>query len=85
MKTWQEFCRLRTDRPFWGCVSRDGYWFDSSERFEIAVHWCCYQFGQTDLTAEQEREWFETEGKAAGLSIIHSDMLKRMYEAGLLN
>jgi len=86
MKTWEEFNRYHnhTDAGFWGCVDRNGEWFDSSERFEVAIHWCCYYEGQFELSTEQEREWFETEGKKLGLSIVHSDMLKQMYEKGLL-
>jgi len=86
MKTWEEFNRYsnHTNAGFWGCVAADGTWFDSSERFEVAIHWCCYEHGKFDLSLEQEREWYETEGKRLGLSIIHSDMLKQMYEKGLL-
>lgn len=86
MKSWEQFNRYsnHTDVGFWGCVDREGLWFDSSERFEVAIHWCCYFHGEFDLSTEQEREWFETEGKRLGLSIIHSDMLKQMYEKGLL-
>lgn len=88
MKLWEEFNRYsnhtNNDAGFWGCVAADGTWFDSSERFEVAIHWCCYEHGQFELSTEQEREWFETEGKQKGLSIIHSTMLKQMYEKGLL-
>ena len=89
MKTWEEFNRYSNhtayDEGFWGCVNRNGEWFFSSESFEVAIHWCCcYHAGQFELSNEQEREWFETEGKRLGLSIIHSDMLKQMYEKGLL-
>lgn len=84
MKTWEEFRRYRSAPDFWGCVDAEGKWFDSSELYEIAIHWCCYYNGQFDLDTEGEREWFQTEGNRLGLSIIHSTMLKQMYEKGLI-
>jgi len=88
MKTWEEFNtrfrNIRNAEPFnfYGCVDADGTWFDSSESFEIAVHWCCYEAGQFDLT--NEIEWMSTEGVKRGYSVIHSTMLKQMYEKGLI-
>ena len=88
MKTWEEFnTRFRNIRDtepfnFYGCVDADGSWFDSSESFETAVHWCCYSAGEFDLT--NEIEWMSTEGVKRGYSVIHSSMLKQMYEKGLI-
>lgn len=88
MKTWEEFnTRFRNIRDiepfnFYGCVDAEGNWFDSSESFEIAVHWCCYSAGEFDLT--NEIEWMSTEGVKRGYSVIHSSMLKQMYEKGLI-
>lgn len=76
--------RLHTDKPFFGCVDREGHWFDSSESFEIAAHWCCYYAGAYDLGPEQEVQWMSENGKKLGLSIVHSDMLRKMWDAGLL-
>lgn len=86
MKTWEEFNRFHnhTEEGFYGCVDKEGVWFDSSLSFEIAIHWCCYYYGEFELSSEQELEWLCTEGKKLGVSIIHSDMLKQMYEKGLL-
>lgn len=76
--------RLHTDKPFYGCVDKDGSWFDSSEIFDTAVHWCAYAAGKFELTRLEEIEWMDTEGKALGYSIVHSDMLRKMWDAGLL-
>jgi hypothetical protein len=83
-KTWAEFNRLRFHPPvgFYGCVAPDGTWFDSSASFEIAVHWCCCQAGHHELT--NEIEWMSTEGVKLGYSVIHSSMLEKMYEKGLI-
>jgi hypothetical protein len=89
MKSWEEFNKFtnhNTDAPlnFYGCVDKAGVWFDSSDSFEIAVHWCCYASGQFNLSNEEELQWMTTEGVRLGLSIIHGAMLKRMYELGLI-
>ncbi len=88
MKTWEEFntrfTNIRDNAPFefYGCVNAEGEWFDSSESFDIAVHWCCYYAGQFEVV--DEIKWMNTEGRKLGLSVIHSTMLKQMYEKGLI-
>lgn len=88
MKTWEEFkkyARWNSDQlDFYGCVDKEGMWFDSSDSFNIAVHWCCYAHDQFDLTNEGEIQWMTTEGVRLGLSIIHGTMIKQMYEKGLI-
>jgi len=90
MKTWEEFNTrfhpVRNEDPldFYGCVTAEGEWFDSSESFEIAVHWCCYSAGEYDLSNEGEIQWMATEGCKRGYSIIHGTMIKQMYEKGLI-
>jgi hypothetical protein len=84
MKSWGKFCRYHGSPDFYGCVNAEGEWFDSSESFDIAVHWCCYSAGAFDLTNEGEVQWMATEGHKRGYSIIHSTMLKQMYEKGLI-
>ena len=92
MKTWEEFNtrfswvspRATGPLDFYGCVNPEGEWFDSSESFDIAVHWCCYSAGAFDLTNEDEVKWMTTEGRKRGYSIIHGTMLKQMYEKGLI-
>jgi hypothetical protein len=83
MKPWNEFKRLHAD-SFYGCVAPDGNWFDSSEYFTTAVHWCAYYAGEAHLNPEQEMQWMATKGMELGYSIIHSSMLERMYEKGLI-
>lgn len=90
MKPWEEFRRYENLRPdqnkldFYGCVDKDGVWFDSSDSFEIAVHWCCYYAEEYDLSNEGEIQWMATEGRNRGYSIIHGTMIKQMYEKGLI-
>lgn len=71
--------------PFYGCVDKDGYWFDSANSFEVAVHWCACFVSAFDLTTGQEMEWMSTQGKDLGFSVVHSDMLRKMWAAGLIN
>ncbi len=86
MKTWDEFKRYqRWDAnalDFYGCVDKDGVWFDSSDSFSIAVHWCCYEAGAFEV--EDEIYWMNNTGRALGYSVIHGTMLKQMYEKGLI-
>lgn len=90
MKTWEEFRKYENLRPdqnkldFYGCVDKDGMWFDSAASFDIAVHFCCYSAGEYDLTNEGEIQWMATEGRNRGYSIIHGTMIKQMYEKGLI-
>ncbi len=83
MTTWKEFKRT-IQLNFYGCVAPDGTWFDSAADFNVAIHWCCCNAGAFGLSPEQEMEWMETKGKDLGYSIIHSVMLERMFEKGLL-
>jgi hypothetical protein len=36
------------------------------------------------MTLQEEAEWMNTEGLKLGYSIVHSSMLKKMFEKGLL-
>lgn len=86
-QTWKEFSRRKTlvhKDGFFGCLSRDGVWFDSGDTFAIAVHWCAMEYGESNLTRDQEMEWMNSEGRRLGLSIVHSDMLEKMWEKGLI-
>lgn len=88
MKPWEEFHRyksiLNSNNPldFYGCVNAEGEWFDSSDSFATAVHWCCCSAGEFNLP--DEIEWMLTEGRKRGYSIIHGAMIKQMYEKGLI-
>lgn len=82
MKPWEEFTRLHTDKPFYGCVAKDGTWFDSSELFDTACQWCAHAVGA--FNQEDYAVWMGDNGPKLGLSIIHSTMLRKMYEAGLI-
>lgn len=86
MKTWKEFKKYErwdaNELDFYGCVDKDGMWFDSAKTLDIAIHFCCYYAGEFELT--NELEWMDTEGVKRGYSIIHGTMLKQMYEKGLI-
>jgi len=84
MQTWKEFNRMSCTDNFYGCVAPDGLWFDSGMTYTTAVTHCCYKEGEFDLSIEQEAEWMSTEGAKLGYSVIHSSMLEKMYEKGLL-
>ena len=87
MKTWEEFNRLKSATGgFYGCVAPDGEWFDSSVMYTTAVHWCCMNAGASNATHsyETEAQWMNTEGMRLGYSIVHSSMLEKMHEKGLL-
>jgi len=88
MKTWEEFKKYeRWDTnalDFYGCVDKDGSWFDSAKTFDIAVHFCCYWANEFDFTNDEELAWMNTEGCKRGMSIIHGTMIKQMYEKGLI-
>ena len=86
-KSWQEFRRMRGLDCFWGCVDKDGYWFDSSVLFEAALLWCYRHAGHSDdASTEEILEWIggTRQGDQLPYSIIHSSMLEKMYEAGLI-
>ena len=90
MLSWEDFCRYTPGRfgsPFYGCVDKDGKWFDSSERYEMAVHWCAcmWDYELANASGFDHVEFMETIGKERGYSIVHSDTLRVMYEAGLIN
>ena len=84
MKTWREFCRFPGSESFYGCVAPDGTWFDSSLLFSTAVHWCAEKAGMSGLSPADEMEWMDNSDLTHGYSIIHSSLLERMYEKGLI-
>jgi hypothetical protein len=81
---WSKFNRFHGSEDFYGCVDPEGNWFDSAESFEAALHWCCMCAGEYELDTVEELRWMADEGLKRGYSIIHSTMLRKMYEAGLL-
>ena len=83
-KPWDDFNRMHLTDNFYGCVAPVGLWFDSGMPYITAVTHCCYKEGQFDLSIAQEAEWMSTEGAKLGYSVIHSGMIKQMYEKGLI-
>ena len=84
MKPWKEFNRMHSTDNFYGCVGPDGKWFDSGMTYTTAVTHCCYREGEFDLSVAEEAEWMNDEGAKLGYSVIHSSMIKKMYEKGLI-
>ena len=84
VKPWKEFNRMHSTDNFYGCVAPDGLWFDSGMTYETAVTHCCYKEGEFDLSVAEEAEWMSTEGAKLGYSVIHSSMIEKMYEKGLI-
>ena len=85
MKTWEEFNRFHGHDNFYGCINNEGEWFDSSEMFNMAIHWCVVSatLGDSSGIADEVR-WMNDVGKDRGYSVVHSTMLQKMYEAGLI-
>ena len=83
MKSWKEFKRTHAE-IFYGCVDKEGHWFDSAEDYSTAVHWCACYRGHTSESPMWEAAWMEDNAKDLGLSIIHSTLLEKMYGAGLI-
>jgi len=79
-KPWETFKRFRGCEKFYGCVDKAGFWFDSAADFATATHWVAMFHGRGQLTEKEESEFM----KESQCSIIHSDTLQRMYEAGLI-
>ena len=74
---------IHVDRGFWACVDKDGYWFDSSESYPVAVHWGAVHTSTRfldDGTIDEELKACH-DGK---VSIIHSSLLQQMADAGLI-
>jgi len=81
---WDEFVKT-TQKDFYCCIDRDGTWFDSARTVELAISWCAIHFdGKHDLSIDDRIGWMNTRGRELGISIIHFDMLKKMYDASLL-
>jgi len=89
MSNWKQirdrfFTGQDSPNGFYGCVDKEGNWFDSALSFEIALHWCAMHAGQYDLSPMEEIAWLRDEGIKLGFSIIHSSTLERMADKGLL-
>jgi hypothetical protein len=85
-ENWEEFSRRRLNHSsgFYACVDGEGVWFDSANDLATAVHWCAYACGKFGLSTEEELRWFDSVPKERRMSIVHSDTLRKMWEAGLI-
>jgi len=84
MKPWKEFNRMHSTDNFYGCVGPDGKWFDSGMAYTTAVSFCCCNAGEFGMSIEEEAHWMNEKGAKLGYSVIHSSMIKKMYEKGLI-
>lgn len=84
MTKWETFKRFRGSDSFYGCVAPDGTWFDSALLFTNAVHFCCYAANEFDLSPAQEMQWMDESDLTHGYSVIHSSLLEKMFEKGLI-
>ena len=84
MTKWETFKRFRGSDSFYGCVAPDGTWFDSALLFTNAIHHCCQHAGQFDLSPAQEMQWMDDSDLSHGYSVIHSSLLEKMFEKGLI-
>ncbi len=73
--------RYPNHKPFWGVVNKEGNWIDSSQTFEVAVHWAAM-----DSSVDSERLFDEEIQimKEEGYSIIHCSLLEKLVDAGLI-
>lgn len=78
--SWAEFNRFHSYEDFYGCVDKDGFWFDSARCFYAAVSFCGMHYQEPDA----DMRCMSKEGKKLGCSVIHSTLLKKMYEAGVI-
>ena len=74
--------RYKSNTDFYACINKEGFWFDSSESFAAAVHWCASDAGIFVMNNLEEIIWMDTQTE---YSIVHSSMLKKMYDAGLIS
>ena len=68
-------------RSWWACIDREGNWVDSSMSFKTAVQWCAMDAGcAQDLSFDDMIDIITREG----YTIVHSDWLPRLADAGLV-
>jgi hypothetical protein len=82
-KTWAEFSN-RPGQNFWAVVSSDGFWIDSALSYEVALSLAA-EFETChleDMDTQKAVDFFvsKTNKRYTGVSVIHSTMLKNLYE-----
>lgn len=80
-QTWNQFNRFPHAPAFFGVVDKEGCWVDSATSFAAACRLGCMYMGEHDRTELAE---MQTVLAVEKLSIVHSDLLKVMFAAGLL-
>lgn len=80
-QTWEQFkmrCGLEGD--FLAIINTEGEWVDSCKVMNSALWAVCMDAGQSDIVNDMAAmfKFFQH----SGYSIVHSNMLMRMHEAG---
>ena len=81
-KDWSKFNKMHMAN-FWAIVTPQGHWVDSAMSFEIAIELAAqHEIGGGDVNMDQALEFFRSKNMKPyfGVSIIHSTMLRNLYE-----
>jgi hypothetical protein len=82
-QSWAHFNKFRhwpSPDGFYGVVTKEGEWVESSVSIQGAVANALMYLGTSPLDIAVDVE----ELQEAGISIVHSSLLQKMYEAGCL-
>lgn len=79
---WSTFNRMKGVQEFFACVRHDGTWEDSARSYGAAINLCCMadRYPSDAMNDVMKLRHLEQ----AQWSIIHSSLMEKMYEAGLI-
>ena len=80
-KDWSKFNKMRMEN-FWAIVTPQGHWIDSAMSYEIAIELAAQHEIGNAVDMEKAMEFFRSKSLKPyyGVSIIHSTMLRNLYE-----
>ena len=80
--SWQEFRNTRYygEHEFFGVVDKDGNWVDSAVQFHAALDFAI----QYEGAAPESLNMMLEKANTYKVNVIHSSLLEKMYDAGLL-
>lgn len=80
-KTWEDFSKqFLGGEPFYTVIDPQGQWCVSAKFFATAVHWAACNLGHHYSDPEQELAFLNE----AGYSVVHSSLLRPLFEAGAI-